>query len=108
MNTYTWITTNLYTIDVNTKTDYVVTAIYDVNGTDGKYSAKITNACQFAVKQVDPNYIPYSSLTNAIVIGWVQSQLGVDGVNSIEASIDGMINTQANPPKTPLNTPLPF
>ena len=108
MNTYTWITTNLYTIDVNSKTDYVVTAVYNVNGTDGTYSASLTNACEFAVKQNDPDYVPYSDLTNDIVIGWVQEELGVDGVNSIEASIDGMINTQANPPQTPTNTPLPF
>jgi len=108
MNTYTWITTNLYTIDVNTETDYVVTAVYDVNGTDGTYSSSLTNVCQFAVKQNDPNYIPYNQLTNAIVIGWVQQTLGVDGVNNIQASIDGMINSQANPPQIPQNTPLPF
>ena len=108
MNTYTWITKNLYTIDVNTQTDYVVTAVYDVNGTDGTYSASLTNVCQFSVKQNDPDYVPYANLTNAIVIGWVQEQLGVDGVNSIESSIDGQINSQANPPKTPQNTPLPF
>jgi hypothetical protein len=108
MNTYTWTTTNLYTIDVNTETDYVVTAVYEVNGTDGTYSASLTNACQFLVDDNDPNYVPYAELTNDIVIGWVQSQLGVDGVNNIQASIDGMINSQANPPKTPTNTPLPF
>jgi hypothetical protein len=108
MTTYTWTTTNLYTIDVNTETDYVVTAVYDVIGTDETYSASLTNSCEFAVKQNDPDYVPYSDLTNDIVIGWVQEELGVDGVNSIEASIDGQINSQANPPKTPQNTPLPF
>ena len=108
MNTYTWTTTNLYTIDVNTEMDYVVTAVYDVIGTDGTYSAKLTNACQFLVDDNDPNYVPYADLTNDIVIGWVKNQLGVDGVNNIQASIDGQINSQANPPQTPQNTPLPF
>jgi hypothetical protein len=108
MNTYTWITTNLYTIDVNTETNYVVTAVYDVIGTDGTYSASLTNVGQFAVNQNQPNYVPYSDLTNDIVIGWVQEELGVDGVNSIESSIDGQINSQANPPLAPQNTPLPF
>ena len=108
MNTYTWITKNLYTINVNTETDYVVTAVYDVIGTDGTYSASLTNVCEFAVKQNDPNYIPYSELTNDIVIGWIQQTLGTDGINSILISIDGTINAQANPPKTPTNTPLPF
>jgi archaellum component FlaG (FlaF/FlaG flagellin family) len=108
MNTYTWITTKLYTIDVNTLTDYVVNAVYDVNGTDGTYSASLTNSCEFAVRQNDPNYIPYNQLTNTIVINWVKQTLGVDGVNSIQSSIDGIINSKANPPQTPQNTPLPF
>jgi hypothetical protein len=108
MNTYTWTTTNLYTINVNTETDYVVTAVYDVIGTDGTYSASLTNVCEFSVKQNDPNFIPYSELTNDIVIGWIQQTLGTDGINSILISIDGSINAQANPPQTPQNTPLPF
>jgi hypothetical protein len=108
MNTYTWTTTNLYTIDVNTETDYVVTAVYNVIGTDGTYTSKLTNASQFLVDDNKPNYVPYADLTNDIVIGWVQEQLGTDGVNNILASIDGIINTQANPPQTPQNTPLPF
>jgi hypothetical protein len=108
MNTYNWITTNLYTIDVNNENGYVVTAVYDVNATDGTYFASMTNVCQFSVDANKPNFIPYADLTNDIIIGWVQESLGVDGVNSITASLDGQINAQANPPITPQNTPLPF
>lgn len=108
MNTYTWITQNLYTIDVNNENGYVVTAVYKVTATDGTYSSSLENVCQFDVKSNDPDFVPYANLTNDIVIGWVKETLGTDGVNSIENSLDGQINSQANPPQTPQNTPLPF
>ncbi len=108
MNTYTWITTNLYTIDVNNENGYVVNAVYDVIATNGTYNSQITNACQFAVKPNDPNYVPYADLTNDIVIDWVQQTIGVDGVTSITNCLDGLIESQVNPPIAPQNTPLPF
>jgi hypothetical protein len=52
-------------------------------------------------------FIPYADLTNTIVIGWIENQLGEDGVNNIQACIDGMINSEINPPVSPQNTPLP-
>lgn len=109
MNIYTWTTTNLYTIDVNNENGYVVTALYDVSATDGTYSSNLNgNVCEFEVKQNDPNFVPYADLTNDIVIGWIQGTIGVNGVTSIESCLDGQINSQANPPVTPENTPLPF
>ena len=109
MTTYTWTTTNLYTINLATEFDYVVTAIYNVSATDGTYSASLdSNSCQFTVENDKPDYIPYEDLTNDIVIAWVQETIGVDGVTSITACLDGQIESQINPPVTPQNTPLPF
>ena len=108
MNTYTWTTTNLYTINLATESDYVVTALYNVTATDGTYSASLDNSCQFTVDDDKPNYIPYADLTNDIVIAWVQETIGENGVTSITACLDGQIESQINPPVTPQNTPLPF
>ncbi len=109
MNTYKWTTTNLYTIDVNTETDYVVTAIYDVSATDGTYVSNLSgNVTEFLVDDDKPNYVPYAKLTNDIIIGWVKETLGVSGITSITNCLDGQIDSQANPPKSPQNTPLPF
>jgi hypothetical protein len=109
MTNYTWTTTNLYTINLATESDYVVTAIYNVSATDGTYSATLdSNSCQFIVDDDKPNYIPYEDLTNDIVIAWVQETIGVDGVTSITNCLDGQIESQINPPVTPQNTPLPF
>ena len=109
MTTYTWTTTNLYTINLATETDYVVTAVYDVTATDGTYSSSLnSNLTQFSVKQNDPDYIPYADLTNDIVIAWVQETLGEQGVIEIQNCLDGLIESQINPPQSPTNTPLPF
>ena len=107
---YNWQVTNLFTLDEGTETDYVVTALYNVTGIEQsggvEYTASLSNSAQFEVVQ-GATFIPYADFTNTIVIGWIENQLGEDGVNNIQACIDGMINSEINPPVSPQNTPLP-
>jgi len=106
--TYTWTITNLYTIDLPSEAGYVVTAIYVVEGVDGEYSASLNGMQQFEADPEKPDFVPYEDLTNEIVVGWVQEALGEDGVNNTYACIDGMIESEKNPPVSPVNTPLPW
>ena len=111
MYNYIWTTEKLFTINLPTEADYVVTAYYGVEGStqDGKTTASLTgNAASFSIIEDQPDYIPYDQLTNDIVIGWIKNQLGKNGVLSIENAIAGMIDSQLNPPPTPKETPLPF
>ena len=107
MTTYTWAVTALYTETVATEQDYVVIANYTVVGVDGEYTASLSNIARFNTASVSP-FIPYEDLTEAIVIGWIQDELGVDGVSNLEACIQGQIDSQINPPVVPMNTPLPW
>jgi hypothetical protein len=108
MTNYTWVVTTLYTQTIEGKQDYVVIANYDVIGTDGTYSASLTsNTAQFSTEQVE-TFIPYEDLTNDIVVNWIKETLGENGIISIEACIQGQIDSQINPPQTPQNTPLPW
>ena len=107
MTTYTWNVTALYTQTIEGEQNYVVIANYEVVGTDGTFSASLSNIARFSTASVSP-FIPYDQLTNDIVIGWIQSELGVDGVANIEACIQGQIDSQINPPVVPQNTPLPW
>jgi hypothetical protein len=108
MTKYTWTITNLYTQTIDGKEDYVVTAIYDVVGVDGDYTASMTsNTAQFSTEDVT-EFTPYADLTEAIVLGWVKESLGENGIISIEACIQGQIDSQINPPVSPENTPLPW
>jgi hypothetical protein len=107
MTTYTWNVTALYTETVDSEQNYVVIANYTVIGIDGTYSAELSNIARFSTASVSP-FVPYEDLTNEIVIGWIQDELGPDGVSNLEACIQGQINSQINPPVTPQNTPLPW
>jgi hypothetical protein len=107
MTTFTWAVTALYTETVATEQDYVVIANYSVVGVDGTHSASLSNIARFSTESMS-TFIPYDQLTEAIVIGWIQTDLGVDGVSNIEACIQGQIDSQINPPVVPMNTPLPW
>ena len=107
MTTYTWAVTALYTQTIGSESNYVVIANYEVVGVDKKYSASLSNTARFSTESV-AEFIPYADLTNEIVIGWVQEELGVDGVANLKACIQGQINSLKNPPASPVNTPLPF
>jgi hypothetical protein len=107
MTTYTWTIENLYTQTIADEADYVVIVNYLVVGVDGEFEASLTNLAQFSTENVE-TFIPYADLTNEIVVGWVQSVLGIDGVANLEACIQGQIDSLINPPTYPVNTPLPF
>ena len=110
MKNYNWQVTNLYTLDTATETDYVVNAVYDVIGTETSegvvYTASLSGSAQFEVTQ-GATFVPYSDLTNTLVIEWIQSGLGEDGVANYQASVGGMIDSEITPPISPENTPLP-
>jgi len=106
MTQFTWLVTTLWTETIAGEQNYVVNASYNVTGVDGTYSASLSNTAKFSTANVS-NFIPYEDLTNEIVIGWIQQDLGVNGVNSIEACIQGQIDSQINPPVVPQVTPLP-
>lgn len=107
MTTFNWTVTQLLTETIAGEQNYVVIANYDVTGVDGEYSSSLSDSARFSTANVD-NFIPYEDLTNDIVVGWIKGQLGVDGVANYEASIQGQIDSQINPPSVPVNTPLPW
>lgn len=107
MTTYTWAVTALYTQTEAGEQDYVVIANYTVVGVDGDYKADLSNIARFSTASISP-FIPYQDLTEDTVIDWIQQDLGVDGVSNLEACIQGQIDSQINPPVSPVNTPLPW
>jgi hypothetical protein len=106
MTTYTWTVTKLYTLQ-QPDPNYVVTAYWRLTGVDGQYVAYAEGNNTFDSQQ-ESNFIPYDQLTNEIVIGWVQNQLGAGGIFSWEACVQGQINSLINPPVSPQITPLPW
>lgn len=106
MNTYNWVIDTLYTKNEGELQDYVVIACYTVSGTDGEFSSSLSDTAKFSV--TSGSFIPYSELTEEIVLGWIKDELGENGVLSITACIDGQIASQKNPPVVPVVSPLPW
>ena len=90
MTTFNW-----QVVDMNrlTSDDFVITAHYNVSATDGTFQASTYGTTSYT-QEPGESYIPYADLTQAIVVGWVQTALGKDVV---EASLQGQIDAQANP-----------
>lgn len=107
MTTFTWAVDALYTETIEGQQDYVVIANYTLSGVDGEYEASISGIAQFSTESVG-EFIPYDELTEAIVVGWIQDELGEDGVANLEACVQGQIDSLINPPVSPVLTPLPF
>jgi hypothetical protein len=107
--TYTWTATSLIGYPViDGETDVVTRASYTVLADDGEgHTADYSN---FALTPIDPSvpFIPYADLTNDIVIGWVQYNIGPDLIAAIQGSLAIQVERQIDPPKEPEVLPLPW
>ncbi len=86
--TYTW---SVVQMDRLTSDGFVVTVHYTVNAVDGEFTASTYGTVGFAEEGA---FTPYSQLTEAVVVGWVQESLGKD---TVEASLAANIEAQKNP-----------
>jgi hypothetical protein len=107
--TYTWTATSLIGYPViDGETDVVTRASYTVLADDGEgHTADYSN---FALTPIDPSvpFIPFADLTNDIVIGWVQYNIGPDMIAAIQGSLAIQVERQIDPPPQPEVLPLPW
>ena len=105
--TYNWIISAMDVIpQTGSLTDYVVTAHWTCQGTDGTYTGQVYTTQSFTVNPDKPDYTPYADLTEAEVIQWTQDALGAEQVAAVYTSIDTQIENQVNPPI--VTPPLPW
>jgi hypothetical protein len=103
MTTFTTTIVSMYTLDTPDP-GYVVNAIWQVTGVSGEYTASIGGNTQFNSADQEGAFIPYASLTESIVIGWIpESQ-----ITSAQACVQGQLDSMANPPVSPEAQPLPW
>ncbi len=103
MTTFTTRITSMYTLNTP-EPDYVVNILYEVTGVDGTYTASIGGNTQFNSADQEGAFIPYASLTEAIVIGWIPES----AITSAQQCVQGQIDSLITPPVSPANTPLPW
>jgi len=89
MTTFNW---QIEQMDRLTSDGFVVTVHYRVNAVDGEYKATTYGTISYT--QDSDTYTPYADLTQAQVVGWVQTSLGKD---TVEASLQRQIDALKNP-----------
>ena len=107
--TYTWTATSLIGYPIlDGETDVVARACYTVLADDGE--GHTADYSSFAYTPLDPSvpFIPYADLTNEIIIGWVQYNIGPEKVAAIQESLAIVIERQVTPPPEPEVLPLPW
>lgn len=103
MTTFTTTITAMYTLQTPDP-DYVVNAIWQVEGVSGEYTASIGGNTQFNSADQTGPVTPYADLTEAIVIGWIPES----AIASAQACVQGQIDSMITPPVSPANTALPW
>lgn len=104
--TYTWTVTKMSVLQTP-EPDFVVIANWNCEGTDGTNVANCDGMARFEQTE-GGDFTPYADLTQAQVIGWVQADLGENGMISVTSNIDGQIDSMVNPPASPEAEPLPW
>jgi hypothetical protein len=78
-------------MDRNTDGGFVTTVHYNVSAVDGEFTASTYGTVGYTEEGA---FIPYSQLTEAVVVGWVQDSLGQ---STVEEALAAQIEAQQNP-----------
>jgi hypothetical protein len=85
---FTW---NVVQMDRKSADGFVTTVHYNVSAVDGEFTASTYGTVGYTEEGA---FTPYSQLTEAVVVGWVQNSLGKD---TVEQSLAAQIDAQKNP-----------
>lgn len=104
--TYTWAVTGLKVTTVGTESDYVVQTYWTKTGADENgNTGTFTGATPLNPNPNQPNFIPYSQLTQEIVLSWIQPVVTGDYEIHVNEKIAEQIAAKIDPITEP---PLPW
>lgn len=89
--TFTW---HIAQLERETADGFVFTAHYTIDAKDDTYSSGAYGSIGF---ERPDNLIPFSELTEAQCIQWVQETLGADKVAEIEVALQNQLDQQRHP-----------
>ena len=87
---------NIANLEHETADGYVYTAHYTISAKNAAYSAGAYGS--IGLERPD-SLIPYSDLTEEIVVGWVKDALTEEKVEQIEDALQSQLDEQAAPTK---------
>lgn len=92
--TFSW---NIANLERETADGYVYTVHYTINADDGAYTAGAYGS--LGLERPEDTMIPFSQLTEQVVIGWVKDKIGTEKVAEVEAALQAQIDQQHAPTK---------
>ena len=93
---YNWSIANLERTNNDEKV--VTVAHFVVEAVEGDDSLTASGSLNFEGSVTDDGFIPFDSLDESTVIGWVKSALGEEQVANIEATLLAKLALVKNPP----------
>lgn len=96
---YTWIISSLNAkIAEGDLSNVIETVHWRLQATDGEHTADVYGSV--GLESPEGDFIPYESLTQADIEGWLEAKLDVD---ALKAGLDAQIEAMANPTHVSLN-----
>jgi hypothetical protein len=92
--TFKWAIANL---ERETADGFVFTAHYTINADNGVYTSGAYGS--LGLERPEDEMIPFSQLTEEIVVQWVKDKFGEEKVAEIEAALQAQIDEQQSPTK---------
>ncbi len=92
--TFTW---NIANLERETQDGYVFVVHYTVNAQDDTYTAGAYGS--LGLERPEGDLIPFSELTEEVVVGWVKEKFGEEKVTEIEAALQAQLDEQRQPTK---------
>jgi len=104
--TYTWTVKDMSVLQSPSE-NFVVSAHWMCSGTDGTRTAEIDGFVKFT-EVSSATFVAYASLTQSVVLGWVNVELGTNGITSAQSCVEGQINSMITPPVAPAAAAVPW
>lgn len=83
-------------LDRHAEDGFVTVAHWTASQTDGEFTASTYGTVSFT-KTDDMNMIPFETITEDMVIGWVKASIGAEGVAAIDTALANNIADQKAP-----------
>lgn len=89
-------TTNWQIFDVKRQTadGVVIEVVYGCTVLLDNFIDRTIGEQTFTGNPSEPGFVPYESLTEAIVVGWVQTTLGAEAVAATETALQNSVTAQ--------------
>jgi hypothetical protein len=68
-----------------------------VDGQEVPYTASVYGTQSLSLEDVGTDFLPFEDLTNEIVTGWVEGNMGEEEVANLKTSLDSKITEEITP-----------